>query len=402
MVSGALVKIFTLAILNTFKGFSKIEFEKKSVYLIKETKQVKNKIIKIKITGDIDGHVLMSFPSSLEKELVNDFMKSLDQEPSSIGESVTESALAEIGNTVVAKIQAYLYKLKKKSMISAPDVISPNEVKELNYENILVIEMKTEYGIFEIALGLQELNYKRNINILLYGLNSELVEFLTTKFIPLGFEILSSDDPKILSHYVKTKEIDFFFIDFYIIEDSPEMKLKSIVGDTDRPIKIILGGTKLDLEKIKAMPMANDHYQVVGIYPKTFSHLQLYNHIYKLLSKVGIKPDDRRKHIRVNITEQSRFFIAFKYKGNLVKARIIDLSLGGVKCILDNNEDDRILKVGLRFESVDIFLKYQRLITDCTIVYVKGNTFAVSFDNLVETERMTISKVIFRILSSTA
>jgi len=401
MINGKIINIFTLGVLNTIKTFSSVELKKSSVYLLKESIPIQNLTIRIKLKGAVNGDILISFNENMQKRLVKDFSNQMEMENSEESDnSMRTSIISEMGNTVAARISSYLSQVEMTSDIQPPNLIEPGQTKELNYENIAVIDFIGSDGLFQIGLGLKELEYQRNLTFMLFGLNSDTVEYITTNYIPRGFEVISSEDPKILAYHAKKKKIDFVLIDFYIIEHAPENFLKSLSSSLDYTLKVVMGVTKLDLTKLKTIKLSTDTYSVIGIYPKTKSNEDILKTMNEILTKTGFKPDDRRKHIRVNINEQNRFFIAFKGKEDLVKARIIDLSLGGIKCILDKEDDEIYVTMGKILNSVDIFLKYQRIITDCTIVSKEKNMFSLAYNNLVENDKETISKVIFRILST--
>lgn len=401
MLDAQLINVFTLSVVNVFKEFSDIVPKKKNVYLIKEEKKIIGQGLVIKITGKISGDIIIDVNENLYKKIITQYKEKYPDIAENISEEdikeIDQSIFTEIGNAIVSKISAYLYKLNKKSDISTPVVIPKGE--SIQYENIAIIEMSTPYGGFQLCLGLGKSELGRNVSLLLYGLNTEITEFLTTKFIPLGIEIISSTTKEGLVKYLKEKKIDLFIIDFYAIKVNPEIFLNSIISGLDYVVQIIFGVNKLEFQKLKTMKLATKTYQVIGIYPKTYSQEQLFEHIITYLKKIGISANEKRKHIRVNIPEKTRYFIAFKIGDQLKKARLIDLSVGGAKCLLDNEEDAKFIKVGLKLNSVDMFLKYQRLIIDCTIVNKSGASFGISFNNIIEQDLQTISKVIFKILS---
>lgn len=404
MLDGKTINILTVGVLSTIKSFSDIELKKSSVYLLKEELPVYNFGIKIGISGDLNGDILTFFEDGVKEKLEKDFSKGLHRnnidKESEDPAKLSNSILSELSNTISGRISAYFSQLNVNLKIGVPVIINPKDVKELNYENIAVIDFKSNEGLFRIALGLKELKYERNLTFALYGLKTQTVEFITTNFIPRGFEVIASDDLKLLAYFVKNKRIDFFLVDFYSIENNPEAFFNSLTVGIDYNLRFILGITKIDVVKLKNVKMAGDNYSVIGVYPKTKTDIDIINTVNKILEKVGLKPDDRRRFIRVNINEQARFFIAFKEEEKLIKARIVDLSLGGVKCAMDVEEDLKYIWVGKLLRSVDVFLKYNRVIVDCTIVNKENNYFSLAFNNLSQNDKETISLVIFKILSS--
>lgn len=401
MLDAQLINVFTLSVINVFKQFSDIIPKKKNVFLIKEEKKIFGKGLIIKITGTISGDIIIDFNENLYKKIIAQYKEKYPDITNNLSEEdakeIEQSIFTEIGNSIVSKISAYLYKLNKKSEISVPKLLSKGD--SIQYNNIAVIEMTTPYGGFQLCLGLGKSEFGRNVSLLLYGLNKEITEFLTTKFIPLGIEIISSSTKEGIIKYLKDKKIDLFIIDFYAIKENPEMFLNSVISELNYIVKIIFSVNKIEFQKLKSIKLATKAYQVVGIFPKTYSQKQLFEHIIGYLKKIGINTNEKRKHIRVNIPEKTRYFIAFKIGDQLKKARLIDLSIGGAKCLLDNEEDAKYIKIGLKLNSVDMFLKFQRLIIDCTVVNKNGASFGISFNNLLEQDLQTISKVIFKILS---
>lgn len=163
-------------------------------------------------------------------------------------------------------------------------------------------------------------------------------------------------------------------------------------------INLIFGITKVDTLKFHGIPANLEYYQLIGLFLKTFSVQEIINYIYSILQKIGIKPDDRRKDIRVNISDNTRYFISVYEKDIKFTAKLKDISIGGFRAELDSDEYKNKLQIGRIFNSVDMFLKYNRLKVNCKIVYIKDNTFSAAFINLVEQDKNIISNSIFKIL----
>lgn len=398
LIDGRVLNIILLSAINVVKQISNIDLVKKHIFSTQNNLTINSDLLLIKLSGDIDGDILIKFDEQLKSKILENFLKDFSSMNDSNNSSVVQSAFNEIGNLISAKISNFLGADNKKVNISSVDFLKQKD--EISYESIFTVEMTSNFGDLAIYLGINELKFERSISFIFFGFSEESMEELTNEFIPKGFEIYYSQNAAEFITLIKSKKIDIAVIDFYVVNQEVKFFLKSCFSALDYKINLIFGVTKLDTIKFQGLPTNSDNYQLIGLFLKTFSIKEIINYIYNILQKIGIKPDDRRKHIRVAIADNNRFFISVNDKEFKFTAKLLDISLGGFKAEFDKNSEKKDISIGKLINSADLFLKYNRLKVSCKIVYMSENSFSASFVNLVDTDKNIISNAIFKILSN--
>lgn len=396
IIDARVLNIILLSAINVIKQISGIDLIKKHIFSAQENLSINADILLIKISGDINGDFVLKFDKNLKEKVLEGFLKNFSEFKESNNAELEHSAFVEIGNLITAKISNYLSVDKKNVDISSVQFISKKD--EINYENIFGIDLTSNWGELSIYLGIKELKLERSLVFLFFGFSEELIEEITNEFIPKGFEIYYTQSHGECIEILKSKRIDIAIIDFYVINQDLKIFLKSYFSAIQYKINLIFGITKIDTIKFQGIPTNSENYQIIGLFLKTFSKKEIINYIYSILQKIGIKTNDRRKHVRVNITDNSRYFVSVNEKDIKFTAKLKDISLGGFRAEIDNLENKNALTIGRVLNSVDMFLKYNRLKISCKIVSVNENIFSASFVNLIEQDRNIISNSIFKIL----
>ncbi len=397
MIDGKIINISLLACVNVLKQIANIDITKKSIFIAKESYSINSDLLKIGLKGDLNGDILIAMNPVLKKKVVDAFTEQYKQLTNSDSIDIEQSAFEEIGNIIVAKISAYLVQIQKKTDITTVKYLS--NVKEINYENIAVIDMSSPDGNISICIGINEIQFTRSISFLFFGFSEDSMEDITTQFIPKGFEVYFSPTIESFISTLSQKKIDIAIIDFYAVKPDLSRFLKSTLSALTYKVNLIFGVTKLDAPKLKEVPASDEKYQIIGIYLKTFSLNEMIKYIFTVIEKIGVKADDRRKHIRVCITPNNRYYVRIKDKAANFNARLVDISLGGFRAEIDLDDNMSHLFIGKELETVDIFLKFNRLITSCKVVSIDKKYFSVSYNNLTDQEKNIISQTIFKLLS---
>ncbi len=398
LIDGRVLNIILLSAINVVKQISNIDLVKKHIFSTQNSLTINSDLLLIKLSGDIEGDILIKFDEQLKSKILENFLKDFSNLNDSNNSSVVQSAFNEIGNLISAKISNFLCADNKKVNISSVGFLKQKD--EISYESIFTVEMTSNFGDLSIYLGINELKFERSISFIFFGFSEESMEELTNEFIPKGFEIYYSQNAAEFITLIKSKKIDIAVIDFYVVNQEIKFFLKSCFSSLEYKINLIFGVTKLDIIKFQGLPTNSDNYQLIGLFLKTFSIKEIISYIYNILQKIGIKPDDRRKHIRVTIADNNRFFISVNDKEFKFTAKLLDISLGGFKAEFDKNSEKKEISVGKLINSADLFLKYNRLKVSCKVVYISDNTFSASFVNLVDTDKNIISNAIFKLLSN--
>lgn len=400
IIDGRVLNIILLSSINVIKQISGINLVKKHIFTCNNNLLVNSDLLLIKITGDISGDIIIKFDEKLKNNVLSNFFKTFIKNENSIDnnneEELKNSAYKEIGNLISAKISNFLFADGKKVDISS--VLFLPDKDEIFYETIFAVEMTSEQGDLSIFLGINEIKFERSISFIFFGFSEESIEEITNEFIPKGFEIYYAENHKNFVELIKSKKFDIAVIDFYVVNQDFKIFLKSYFSGLNYKINLIFGITKIDALKFQGIPASSEYYQLIGLFLKTFSTKEIVNYIYSILRKIGIKYDDRRKDIRVNISDNSRFFVSVNDKDIKFSAKLKDISLGGFRAEFDNPEIKEKLQVGKILNSVDMFLKYNRLKVSCKIVYISDKYFSASFVNLIDQDKNLISNSIFKIL----
>lgn len=400
VIDGRVLNIILLSAINIIKQISNTNLVKKHIYTSNESLAVNSDLLLIKLSGDLKGDIIIKFDDNLKKNVLENFLKNYSNSQINSDkpneEDLNHSAYLEIGNLISAKIVNFLFADGKKVDISSVTFISQRD--EIYYETIFAIEMTSSAGDLSIFLGINELKFERSISFIFFGFSEDLIEEITNEFIPKGFEVYYAENSKNFIEQIQNKKFDIAVIDFYIVNQELKIFLKSYFSNLKYKINLIFGITKLDALKFQGVPANSENYQLIGLFLKTFSTKEIIGYLYSVLQKIGIKPDDRRKHVRVNITDNNRFFISVNEKDSKFTAKLKDISIGGFRAELDSPENKDKIEVGKIINSADMFLKYNRLKVSCKIVYIKDNTFSASFVNLIEQDKNIISNSIFKIL----
>ncbi|MFN3412401.1 MAG: PilZ domain-containing protein [Exilispira sp.] len=400
IIDGRVLNIILLSSINVVKQISNVDLTKKHIFTSSKNLPVNGDLLLIKFSGDINGDIIIKFDINLKKVILSNFVKNIGQSDytknDEVDKDLNHSAFMEIGNLISAKITNLLFADGKKVDISS--VLFFPDKDEIFYESIFAVEMASAHGELSIYLGINELKYQRSVSFIFWGFTEELIEEIINDFIPKGMEVYYAENPKDFIEQTKSRKFDIAVIDFYIVNQDFKIFLKSYFSSLDYKINLIFGITKIDALKFQGIPANSQNYQLIGLFLKTFSVREIINYIYSILQKIGIKADDRRKDIRVNISDNNRYFVSINEKDLKFTAKLKDISIGGFRAELDSDEYKNKIQIGKIFNSVDMFLKYNRLKVNCKIVYVKDNTFSASFVDLIDQDKNIISNSIFKIL----
>ncbi len=404
-IGGNELNMILLSAINVIKQISNVELTKKHIFSSHESLTINADLLLIKLSGDITGDILIKFDNNLKKIVLEKFLNNYSEIKDSKNTELENSAFNEIGNLISAKMTNFLSVENKKVDISSVSFIPSKE--EIFYESIFAINMTSDFGDLSIYLCLNEIKYERSISFIFYGFSEDSMEEIINDFIPKGFEVYYAQNSTEFLNQIKSKKFDIAVIDFYVVYQDFNIFLKSYFSSLDYKINLIFGVTKLDTIKFQGISANSDKYQIIGLFLKTFSIKEIVKYIYSILQKIGIRANDRRKHVRVILSDNTRYFVTVDEKNYKFTAKLLDISMGGFKAQIDitkekDKNENKVIKkipeISSLLNNVDMFLKYNRLKVSCKVVYSNDKCFSVSFINLTEQDKNTLANVIFKIL----
>ncbi|MCX8057887.1 MAG: PilZ domain-containing protein [Spirochaetes bacterium] len=390
-----LLKILFLSFDEIFKKSPKLKLTIKSVLIVKNEIPVVENMFKINIKGSLNADLIVFFNSNLKKAIANE-ISSLLPYTENINGILDDSIIIELLNLLGANIINYLGKSNINLDISTPEEVK--NVKYLYYQKVLSIIFNTHFGEMVVHFGINRIYESEDINFLLVGFDKNFTNEFIVNWIKKGITVLYSQNLKDASKIIRSIKINLCIIDYNLIENHIVKCLEILSDKIDYFLNYIIACTKNDLIKIKNINYFSPYSQILGVFLKNQDLNEINTYINKLIEDCGIRINEKRRYIRVKIKDDRRYFVSFYKENVLIKGRILDLSLVGAKISFDNEKDSSLLKSGDIINNVELFLNYNHLIFDCTIINVIGREFSILFNNVTHREEEVIAKIIFNLL----
>lgn len=220
------------------------------------------------------------------------------------------------------------------------------------------------------------------IKILLIGLSNTFKEYLINKFISMGVSINATANLEESKKFLEKKNITHIIVNIDNIEDDYDQVINYIKSqEGPHNIYIFVQTRRLDRQFIHSMLKKG----VIGFLSTTPDLDYLFLRIQQILNSTGHYPN-KRAFFRVWASEEDDLRISFpiaKYS-NSVTGSIRVIGLGGLAFKLDKPEDSSRLKKGDFFDSVQIKLNDNRIVTKIQIMkpgVITGAQFAESLVN---------------------
>lgn len=390
-----LLKILLLCFDEIFKKYPRLKLNLKSVIIVKNEIPVVENMYKIHIKGGLNSDLIIYFSENLKKSISLE-LSSILPYTENIDGSLDEPIIFELLNLIGANIINLLGKSNLKLDISTPEKLTGTGY--LYYSKILTLIFNTYYGEMIVHFCLNQIPQTQDINFLLVGFDKNFVNEFIVNWIKKGITVLYVQTLNEASKIIRSNKINLCIIDFNLIDKHVFRCLELLSDKIDYFLNYIIACTKNDLIQLKKINYFSPYSQILGVFLKNQDMNEINTYIKKLIEDCGIEINDKRRYIRVKIREDNRYFASF-YKDNvLIKARIMDLSLVGARLSFDDEKNANLIKPGDIINNVELFLNYNHLIFDCTIINIINKEFSILFNNVTQREEEVIAKVIFNLL----
>ncbi|HPC37824.1 MAG TPA: PilZ domain-containing protein [Exilispira sp.] len=164
-------------------------------------------------------------------------------------------------------------------------------------------------------------------------------------------------------------------------------------------LNLVFGISKSDIQAFKTVNLSYNNYKIIGIFLRSFSSSQIVEYLLTSLKKANINLEERRKTIRINIKETNRCFAFIVEKGNGISCKILDISLGGFRCQLDDISLLQYFTNGKDLKLIHIYIKSYHMIVSGKVVYTVGSQLAIEFTYISDKDKDNLSICLFNLLS---
>ncbi len=387
---------FIQAAIEIIKEFMGIEVRKEEVYVQEGRKSKGGVGIVLDITLDVEGSVIFDFTNEITQTFASEMVGiNISNEQEMLNnKELLESAIKELGNTISGRAITTLEKQKISCDISPPKVyIGKNSMLAQNEHIVIAIEFVTDYGAFSMCLTNKDHNYLESVSVLMYSIPEKIKNSIVHHFLPKGFEIFEQTNQNNINEILMQKEINFLLLNLEEIKNADYLEtLKS--GSLNKNVSVM--GFYENEEKVVPELLKKMDYKIQN----HLSELEMVKKISGIFGKAGIKPSERRKHVRVKTNNRDNINISFYMKDNvLLKGTVNDLSVGGAVFRMKNEENLEMLNLDTRIEGVRINLGGKLVRTSGIVVYKKDNFIAVRFVDLKKDFIKAVADFIFNKLT---
>jgi len=142
-------------------------------------------------------------------------------------------------------------------------------------------------------------------------------------------------------------------------------------------------------------------YGVIGYLLKPYVQKEIASKLKKVLDR-GVDHNAQRKHIRVRPDPNELLRLHFKLprQSSLISGRVVDISVGGVAVELFNPPAPGVLTPGTSIPNIQFTLNRKAFAPPGKVILFKEQLLALRFDYLSATEKSTLSKYVFKRLTS--
>lgn len=142
-------------------------------------------------------------------------------------------------------------------------------------------------------------------------------------------------------------------------------------------------------------------YGVIGYLLKPYVQKEIASKLKKVLDR-GVDHNAQRKHIRVRPDPNELLRLHFKLprQSSLISGRVVDISVGGVAVELFNPPAPGVLTPGTSIPNIQFTLNRKAFAPPGKVILFKEQLLALRFDYLSAIEKSTLSKYVFKRLTS--
>jgi len=195
---------------------------------------------------------------------------------------------------------------------------------------------------------------------------------------------------------IKAKKLNFLLIDIDFPDEKSYTLLDNIKSDNElKNIFIIATSINSNEKLIKRL----QNYNIITFIPKPFNKNNLNEKIKNLFDKTK-DHIPKRKHIRIKPFDDEFIRLSFKLKNKKnITAKVIDVSMGGVACLMYANYADRELNHGTLIEHLIFELDNKEVDVDAKVVTKKEKFIAFVFTHFYGDSNKNLGKYIQKKIS---
>jgi c-di-GMP-binding flagellar brake protein YcgR len=223
------------------------------------------------------------------------------------------------------------------------------------------------------------------------GIPEKMQKTIVHHFLPKGFELFEAKNVSQIKNILEKKQVNFLLVDLKLLNNHELQFSNAIEASLNMNLKTIGFGEKgefPDFVNYTLNKYSSEH--------KTLRKLS------NILTKSGIKPTERRRHVRVKTGESEKMAISFYIDDDLLlNGKINDISIGGAVFKMDSKENLDKLPVDSRIENIELDINGKIIKTSVVIVYKKDYFLAVRFVELKKDFIKTVAEYIYEKLSET-
>ncbi|OHD11140.1 MAG: hypothetical protein A2Y41_01740 [Spirochaetes bacterium GWB1_36_13] len=377
-----------IKVLNELTG---VKFEKKEVYQHTGNKSIGEIKIEIEVIGDIKTKVYFDMSKTFAYKLAKHILQMNTDDDNDT--ELMESAIHEVGNMIAGNATGFLEDMNLDCDIKTPKAILGKDVEIFTPNTqIGVIEFTGPIGDFNIYIVIhEEERFLDPAGILLYNIPDVISNFIVEFFIPRGFSVYSCNNEEDAWKMFDHKEIVLVFINYNQRFDHESMLSKWLNKVPNLRIIFYSSPTEWSDKMLKKFPNT-----VLGYIPRAFDSLKTAKAIILILDKIGIKYNQKRKHVRVELRGDDKS-VAILYRKihledekDIINANILDLSIGGALLEIPTQQIDNFPEK-LVIPRCQLNLRGHVIRTKAQIMKKIDNKLGISFIEITEDDVKRIS-----------
>jgi len=233
------------------------------------------------------------------------------------------------------------------------------------------------------------------MKVLMVNLLKDMEEQISFQLISKDYFVNASNDAEVAIDYLKSIDYSIIFIDGEHVENFkvPEFIYRVRSIDPTKKQKIIILSNNTNNSYIRELMLIG----IDGFISKQNSTEQIVKKALSILTKISIKINEKRNHIRVDILKEDtgNFSIRIPNIDKIVMGKVINISMGGALFKLDMDADINYIDEGMSFFNVQIQLNKWLISCDINIIVVRKNLIGVKYTEIRENFQNYIAKYIF-------
>ncbi len=382
---------FLKAGLKVLNELTNITFHKNQVYPHKGNKSIGDVKIEISVIGDIETKVIFDMSKEFAFKIAKIMLGEIEE-----SSEILQDAVLESGNMIAGNAMGFLEEFMVDCDIKPPTAIIGSDVKVFSEDTqIGVIEFNSKIGNFNIYVITEE-PVSKPTGILLNNIPEIITTFLVDHFIPRGLTIYSmQSEADALKAIENQKDIVLLFMNTIYSSKSNIAELIKKVKEVRPNIYVICYSKQSDWDNQIVHDFPNT---VLGYIPRAFDTAKTAQVIVMVLNKIGVRYNQKRKHIRIKISAIDNIS-AILYKGlsgeteNILNAAIEDISVGGALLTVPLNEVKNFQE-GTEIPRCHLKLKGFVVRAKAVITKKIDNNLAVQFVDILDDDIKKISHFI--------